>query len=454
MFAVSIYLAAVLALLSAADPPADAPKDPAARPAEAAPAQGLTPDQAAAMAEYEGLRRKAPRTADGHWRLALWCEEHGLPAEAYVHFAEVVRLDPRREAAWKRLGFKKQNNRWVTDEQIADEAEQKEADRRWGARLDRIHAAIHPHGPPKGSSSKKKTDRAKTQVMRREEAETELAKVDDPRAVPAIYREFGVGGPNDQKIAVQLLGQISTPQSSRTLAIISVYGASAEVRRLAVETLRGRNPVDYAAFLVNLMGDLLRYEVRPVGGPGSPGELFVEGQRYSVRRHYVAPAIPNVSYRPGDLISYDDAGMPVLLRPSASRGATWTVADPKGGKAAAVLYEQPIEVYSQRQMAFEAARAALSSQQRLAQDIAQVEQLNSAQANFNAGIRSILKDATGEDPGQEPIQWREWLSRRRGASLHLTGRKPTIDQVVSPEYLPMFGQMSYILTPAPPREPG
>ena len=29
-----------------------------------------------------------------------------------------------------------------------------------------------------------------------------------------------------------------------------------------------------------------KYQVRPVGGPGSPGELFVEGERFNIQRLY------------------------------------------------------------------------------------------------------------------------------------------------------------------------
>ena len=37
--------------------------------------------------------------------------------------------------------------------------------------------------------------------------------------------------------------------------------------------------------------DPIKYEVRPVGGPGSPGVLFVEGEQYDVRRTYGTPAV-------------------------------------------------------------------------------------------------------------------------------------------------------------------
>ncbi len=40
------------------------------------------------------------------------------------------------------------------------------------------------------------------------------------------------------------------------------------------------------------MSDPLKYEVKPVGGPGSPGVLFVEGQQFNVNRFYAPPA-PN-----------------------------------------------------------------------------------------------------------------------------------------------------------------
>ena len=40
--------------------------------------------------------------------MAMWCEQHGLKPEATAHLTMVTQLDPRREAAWKRLGYKKQ----------------------------------------------------------------------------------------------------------------------------------------------------------------------------------------------------------------------------------------------------------------------------------------------------------------------------------------------------------
>ena len=35
-------------------------------------------------AEYNALKEKTPQTAAAHWKLALWCEEHGLKDLANV----------------------------------------------------------------------------------------------------------------------------------------------------------------------------------------------------------------------------------------------------------------------------------------------------------------------------------------------------------------------------------
>ena len=218
------------------------------------------------MAEYVVLRDKTPATAAGQWKLALWCEKNGLKPEAYVHFSEAARLDPSRDAVWKKLGLKKIGNRWLTPEQIVEEGEQKKADKVWSPRLKKLHKDIH------GGNGPTKRDRARSA----------LAAILDPRAVLSLYREFAGGGQTDQLILVQALGQIERPISSQVLAMLAVYGRTPEVRGRATETLRLRPAGDFLDLLVGLMVDPIHFEVRPVGGPGSPGVLFVEGERFEL----------------------------------------------------------------------------------------------------------------------------------------------------------------------------
>jgi Pretoxin HINT domain len=54
----------------------------------------------------------------------------------------------------------------------------------------------------------------------------------------------------------------------------------------ATESLVRRNPRDVVGRLILMVHKPFTYQVRPVQGPGSPGELFVEGERFNIQRFY------------------------------------------------------------------------------------------------------------------------------------------------------------------------
>ncbi len=177
-------------------------------------------------------------SADAHWKMALWCEQQGLKPEATAHLMRVVQLEPGREIAWKHLGYRKQGRRWVTDEQLAAEkaeAEaQKEADRYWPPILAGWGRWIG--------------DKA-----RELELIEALSTVSDPRAVPSVWVMFGRGKATHQKVALQLLGQINSPDATRALALLALAGKSPEVRARATQTLRTRDPREIASLLVAML---------------------------------------------------------------------------------------------------------------------------------------------------------------------------------------------------------
>ena len=183
-------------------------------------------DRAKAAEEYQKRRAKTPNRAEDQWKLALWCEHNDLKQQATAHLYRVLMLDPSRDAAWKRLGFKKSAGRWSKPEQIAaakaEALAQHKANAHWKATLEKLGEAL---------SSKDK--------VRRADAEKQLSEITDPRAVPMIWMVFARGGEPRQKIAVRLLSQIDSPGSSRALALLAVMSPSAPVRGNATATLRG-----------------------------------------------------------------------------------------------------------------------------------------------------------------------------------------------------------------------
>jgi hypothetical protein len=423
----------------------------------------------ARLAEYNARRARTPEKADAQWALGLWCEQNGLDAEARAHFTAVTRLDPSRESAWKRLGCKKVGGRWVTEAQLAAEkaeAEaQKKADKSWKPLLTKWRGWL-------GDKD------------RRDEAEKALVGVTDPHAVSAVWTVFVAGSAAHHDRAVQILGQIDAPASSRALAFLAVFDGSAEVRRIATETLRQRDPREFAGLFVNLLRKPIKYEVRPVGGPGVPGALFVEGQRFNVGRMYAPPAIPFVPILPNDRIDYDINGLPVITRsayssmtttlgmqPSETMSlsefarfnptdpalagavadfrttASWQVAGLlRGPRLNKLLQRDPAAAYKTigvsisrnqtktttteqltqlpvGQMMVEYQKAAIGAQQQLAQDVALIEAHNDDVKQLNGRVAKVLGNVAGQDRGDDPESWRAWwVDLRHWWRIPVSGR--------------------------------
>lgn len=251
------------------------------------------------LADYRQRRDRISDTADDHASLARWCQQNGLNREARAHLLAVIRIEPNRDSAWRQLGYKKHDGVWKSEAQIVDEnAElriQKAADVEWKRTLTRLRDQLK-------------------KASQRDEAEIDLAEIRDPRAVPAVWSVFASATEPLQRRAVEILGRIDSPQSTQRLAQIALLGASEESRRAARETLRHRDPRDYAPHLIKQLRELIRYEVRPVSGPGSTGVLYVEGSRFNVRRLYSPPRVPYLPLWPSDQIGRDAQGLAVVQR--------------------------------------------------------------------------------------------------------------------------------------------
>ena len=278
-----------------------------ARPDEVSREVQDDPDQKGADQGISKRRVELKERADDHWKLALWCQQNGLKDQASVHFRRVVQLDPRRESAWKHLGFKRMGGHWVKPDEAAaakiEAQRQKRANEHWRPILERLRTGLQSKD-----------------ASRRAEAEKALAQITDRRAVPMVWATFGRGNASLQQVAVQVLGQIDDASASRSLVMLAVFSGSPGVRRKAVETLRRRDAREFAGVLIAMIKKPVKYKVKQVGGPGQPGELFIFGQGSTpnLRRLYSPPAAPSVAMQPGDRLVTDQNGLPVINRPAGN----------------------------------------------------------------------------------------------------------------------------------------
>jgi tetratricopeptide (TPR) repeat protein len=416
--------------------------------------------------EYLDRRARTPQKADALMKLAAWCNEKGLKEQALAHYSAVFRLDPTREIAMRHLGYKKHGNHWVKPEEAAAERieaeRQKHADLHWRTRLEKLHEALLSNHP-----------------ARREKAEQGLAEVKDPRAVPMVWNLFANGGERSQLAAVKVLGQIDGPSASNSLAALAVFSPSDEVRRQATDTLARRDPRDVVGRLINLVRRPFKFTVRPGSGPGSTGELFVDGARFDLRRLYQFPTIdfrliPFTQGSPMSAPGFSSmtflpaptTGVPMMMPSTMMLPNAAPIGQPMVGPArsgpSTINHAGAARAHGGPNMAnnlfgLASLNSSLSAnyaaememmmfaamietlernqaiQQTLNNDIQVVEAANDQINQVNGRVLPLLSTLTGQDFGADPQPWQKWWTDQLGyvyqSSTPTT--KPTFTETVS-----------------------
>jgi hypothetical protein len=377
--------------------------------------------------EYLEKRAQAAHKPDSQFRLAAWCEQKGLKEQAQAHYNEVVQLDPSREAAWRRLGYKKLGNRWVKPEEAAAEKfeaeRQNKANKHWKVKLDKMR---------EGWEGK--------DLARRARAERALAEVTDPRAVPMIWAVFVCGSERSQLAAVQMLGQIDGPAASTALATLAILFPEGEVRGRAAETLLRRDPRDIVGRLISLIRKPFQFQVRPVNGPGSTGELFVEGEKFNVRRLYRSPPIdpaliPAASFAPSMTVDPLVSSNALMFGAAAAATSLQTnlgfdFTTPLLAQALASAGSSQDLQITRRLEAIRQDNQAV--QQRLAADVGAIEEINNQINQLNDRVLPIVKTLTGQDLKAKPEKWKGWWTDQLGYAFKAESSttKPTFTEIV------------------------
>jgi hypothetical protein len=206
---------------------------------------------------------------------------------------------------------------------------------------------------------------------------------------------------------VSLLGQIDSPLSSRHLAELAVYGDNPEVQKAAARSLKGREPRDYAEWLVGLIRTPMTYEMKPVAGPGSRGSLVIDSPRFRITRTYDAPAAFKLGSNFYGYAGYDANGLPVVIR-GRDMGRL------RGKHGAEFLREAEGRT---AQMLADAQAEAVIAGARLADDVGELEQIKAMARWLNRHVEDILRIALDAPPSlgeDDEDAWRSWYYERIG----------------------------------------
>jgi tetratricopeptide (TPR) repeat protein len=371
-----------------------------------------------AIREYLDRRVRTSDKADSQLKLAAWCEQKGLKAQALTHYEQVIRLDPARDAAWRHLGYKKLGTRWIKPDQAAAEKQeverQKQADKYWKPIL-----------------AKLRDDLQSKDAARRSRAEHELSQVSDPRAVPTIWALFIVGSERSQLAAIEMLGQIDGPAASSTLAALAIFCPRSEVRNHAFDRLLSRDLREIMTRLIGMIKKPFKYQVRPINGPGSTGVLFVEGEKFNVERVYrsmpVEPSLfPQVAAisRPNTPLMVENQ----MSFPANSGGDPFDYLAAQVASAANSSRELR-DGLNQLQQVRQANQAVA---QTLTQDVQTIEAINGEINTLNARLLPIVESASGQKLGAEPEKWKSWWTDKLGYAFQASQptTKPTLTDIV------------------------
>ena len=217
----------------------------------------------------------------------------------------------------------------------------------------------------------------------------------------------------------RLLGHIDAPASSQRLAVLAVNGDELGVRQAAAQALRGREPRDYAGWIVNLIRTPMTYQIQPVGGPGTRGGLMIDSPRFRILRTYEAPPAFRLSSPFQGYIGYDSNGLPAIMTRWDLRHFAYATRGSSVKQIHLAAAENILRNAELRMAELQAAAQfkALFARERLAADVRELEESNEEAKVLNRRVEEVLRvalDAPRELGDDDENAWNAWYYERIG----------------------------------------
>ncbi len=354
------------------------------------------------LEEYETRRRSTSDTVDDQWELAEWCRTRSLAKERQVHLQRVVELDPEHERAHRGLGhIRDAKKRWVTRDQmmaargfvkyrgkyvlpqeletLLQEEKVSEAEKAWFKRVRMWHGWLDGERPE-----------------RRIDAVTELRRIHDPDAVPALARSFKAAENEEHRqMYVEILAKITGDKPIQSLVLQSLWDESRTVRETSVRGLLGRDvskalPL-YLRALKNSVNLVVNRAGEALGVIGNESvvpnliEALVTKHTYTMLVPEPPPGLPTDG---SGMVPVGTQVLPpnieLLLATGRIPGAIIQQYPPVGPRVREVTVEKDEE---------------------------------------NIGVLNALALLTGENMGYDEPAWRRWYNAHRNGTTPPTPRK-------------------------------
>ncbi len=348
------------------------------------------------LATYATRRSRSPDTVAGQVTLAKWCGKRGLDSQQRAHWARVVQLDPNNVEARRALGHRRIADRWVTPEEIAAALDQSQ----WVAR------SLKQWSPPLLKLCRGLERRGR---RARVEATERLREIDAVDAIPALEVVLGMRSEESALLAVEILGNINSPEASTALARQAVVSPWGSVRDAAAIQLRDRKLHDYVPDLLASMSTKIKSRIELAEGPR--GGLIYRHMFYREGRDRA------------ELAAFDTVLAPANMPADAANPQAWRNTLEQG-----------------RQQLVRARASALETE---------VQRQNEQIEQWNDRVCQVLASATGESIANSPESWWQWWNDYNEISF--SGSKPVKTAYVRDEQKiePIYERAPYDPGPTP-----
>jgi len=208
--------------------------------------------------EYVERREKVEPTAEAEFALGRWCEENDLPDLAPIHYETALEYDEEFEAAHLKLGHVERDGQWHTRDALREAGGLVLWKGRWLSEDDQERELEDERAAEEHTSWVQKIrawdrDLRSNVPERRNAAEIELGRIDDPAAVPALLKVLGASTIDSRLVLAQVLGGIPGASAARALVDMILAADRDSVRLAALDQLKKRDEPGIAARLVKAL---------------------------------------------------------------------------------------------------------------------------------------------------------------------------------------------------------
>jgi hypothetical protein len=241
-------------------------------------------------AEY-AKRAEAARSADDHYRLALWCKDQGLAAYALREQRAVVTLDPDHRAARRALGFEQVRGRWVSGKELMAAKGFVEHDGAWVTPEEYAHLAKDDIAAAQAREARKAADEALKHVYN-PDASVRARSMGTIERLDAAYRlrplsiATRVRHTDVRMRAVKGLGELDSKDALPPLYKAAIFDTDETIRNAAVEAIKGTKAEGKIGPFVQALGSpFAPVRVAAVKALGNMGDVGAVGPliaRYQV----------------------------------------------------------------------------------------------------------------------------------------------------------------------------